>query len=128
MTQRRAAITVYAAGLIQGIGLVTFPAASAIFTSPVWFGLSTTAYGLMVVPQVVLAIAALLAGAACPALKELRGVALRPVTNAARLQVHSTARGMRRLGSFTDRIDCASTSTTAGRSKVWRQASRSPTA
>jgi len=63
VTQRRAAITVYAAGLIQGIGLVTFPAASAIFTSPVWFGLSTTAYGLMFVPQVVLAIAASLAGA-----------------------------------------------------------------
>jgi hypothetical protein len=36
---------VYAAGLIQGIALVTFPAASTIFTSPSQYGLSNTQYG-----------------------------------------------------------------------------------
>jgi hypothetical protein len=34
MAQRDEIVAVYAAGLIQGIALVTFPAASAIFTSP----------------------------------------------------------------------------------------------
>jgi hypothetical protein len=33
---------VYAAGLIQGITLVTFPAASTIFTDPSQYGLSNT--------------------------------------------------------------------------------------
>jgi hypothetical protein len=33
---------VYAAGLIQGITLVTFPALSTIFTSPSEYGLSNT--------------------------------------------------------------------------------------
>jgi hypothetical protein len=33
---------VYAAGLVQGIALVTFPAASTIFTSPSQYGLSNT--------------------------------------------------------------------------------------
>ena len=37
--------TVYAAGLVQGIALVTFPAASTIFTSPSQYGLSNTQYG-----------------------------------------------------------------------------------
>jgi MFS family permease len=55
--------TVYAAGLVQGIALVTFPAASTIFTSPSHYGLSTTQYGSMFLPQVVTAItASLLAG------------------------------------------------------------------
>src|ERR1700745_1876955 len=48
--------TVYAAGLIQGIALVTFPAASTIFTSPSQYGLSNTQYGTMFLPQVVTAI------------------------------------------------------------------------
>jgi MFS family permease len=47
---------VYAAGLIQGIALVTFPAASTIFTSPSQYGLSNTQYGTMFLPQVVTAI------------------------------------------------------------------------
>jgi MFS family permease len=47
---------VYAAGLIQGIALVTFPAASTIFTSPSQYGLSNTQYGSMFLPQVVTAI------------------------------------------------------------------------
>ena len=48
--------TVYAAGLIQGIALVTFPAASTIFTSPSQYGLSNTQYGAMFLPQVITAV------------------------------------------------------------------------
>ncbi len=63
MAQHREIVTVYAAGLVQGIGLVTFPAASAVFTSPHQYGLSSTAYGGMFVPQAVMAIAASWLGA-----------------------------------------------------------------
>ena len=48
--------TVYAAGLVQGIALFTFPAASTIFTSPSQYGLSNTQYGFLFLPQVVTAI------------------------------------------------------------------------
>ena len=53
---------VYAAGPIQGIALVTFPAASTIFTSPSQYGLSNTQYGTMFLPQVVTAITGSLLG------------------------------------------------------------------
>jgi MFS family permease len=53
---------VYAAGLIQGITLVTFPAASTIFTSPSEYGLSNTQYGTMFLPQVITAITGALLG------------------------------------------------------------------
>jgi MFS family permease len=53
---------VYAAGLIQGIALVTFPAASTIFTEPSEYGLSNTQYGTMFLPQVVTAITGSLLG------------------------------------------------------------------
>ena len=53
---------VYAAGLIQGIALVTFPAASTIFTEPSQYGLSNTQYGTMFLPQVVTAITGALLG------------------------------------------------------------------
>ncbi|MGH9051390.1 MAG: MFS transporter [Acidimicrobiia bacterium] len=56
--------TVYAAGMVQGIALVTFPAASTIFTSDADYGLSSTAYGAMFVPQAVTAISSSLLGAA----------------------------------------------------------------
>ena len=56
-------LTMYAAGLVQGITLVTFPAASTIFTSAASYGLSAGQYGTMFVPQVVAAISASLAGA-----------------------------------------------------------------
>lgn len=56
MATRTEANTVYAAGLIQGIALVTFPAASTIFTNPSQYGLSNTQYGTMFLPQVVIAI------------------------------------------------------------------------
>jgi MFS family permease len=55
-------MTIYAAGLVQGIVLVTFPAASTIFTSPASYHLSSTTYGAMFVPQVITAIIASLAG------------------------------------------------------------------
>jgi MFS family permease len=51
------------AGLVQGIVLVTFPAASTILTSPGHYGLSSGQYGAMFVPQVALAIAGSLLGA-----------------------------------------------------------------
>lgn len=62
MTQHRTVTIVYMAGLMQGIGLVTFPAASTILTSPEHYALSESAYGTMFVPQAVLAIAASLLG------------------------------------------------------------------
>src|SRR6266540_57971 len=49
---------VYCAGVVQGLVLVTFPAASAIFTSPDGFGFDSTRYGALFVPQVVLAVLA----------------------------------------------------------------------
>ena len=52
-----------AAGLVQGIVLVTFPAASTIFTSTSEYGLSSSQYGAMFLPQVALAITTSLLGA-----------------------------------------------------------------
>src|SRR5215467_10736781 len=49
---------VYGGAIVQGLALVTFPAASSIFTSPDGFGFDSTRYGTMFVPQVVLAISA----------------------------------------------------------------------
>jgi MFS family permease len=54
---------VYGAAVVQGIVLVTFPAASTIFTDPDEYDLSNTQYGLLFLPQVVTAIAASLLGA-----------------------------------------------------------------
>jgi MFS family permease len=51
------------AGLVQGIVLVSFPAASTIFTSPGDYGLSSAQYGAMFLPQVLTAIAGSLTGA-----------------------------------------------------------------
>jgi MFS family permease len=62
MATRGETNAVYAAGLIQGIALVTFPAASTIFTSPGQYGLSSTQYGTMFLPQVVTAVASSLLG------------------------------------------------------------------
>jgi fucose permease len=61
MMAKRAEIgLVYLAGLVQGVALVTFPAASSIFTSPQpqGYGFSSSQYGAMFLPQVVLAILA----------------------------------------------------------------------
>jgi MFS family permease len=47
---------VYFASMVQGLALVTFPAASAIFTRPDGFGFDSTRYGAMFLPQVVMAV------------------------------------------------------------------------
>lgn len=48
----------YGIGVVQGLALISFPAASAILVSPAGFALSSTQYGAMFIPQVVLAILA----------------------------------------------------------------------
>jgi MFS family permease len=58
MPRRAEVVLVYATGLVQGLALVTFPAASSIFTSPNGYGFSSSRYGMMFVPQVILAIVA----------------------------------------------------------------------
>ena len=60
MAKRSEVGLVYLSGLVQGLTLVTFPAASSIFTSPhpLGYGFSSTQYGTMFVPQVALAILA----------------------------------------------------------------------
>jgi Major Facilitator Superfamily len=63
MARRREIITVYAAGVIQGVALVTFPAASAVFTSSSAYALSSTEYGGMFVPQAITAVVASFLGA-----------------------------------------------------------------
>ncbi len=49
---------VYLTALVQGLALVTFPAASSVFTSPGGYGFSASRYGMMFIPQVILAILA----------------------------------------------------------------------
>jgi uncharacterized protein YaaW (UPF0174 family) len=60
---RAESLTVQAAGLVQGIALVTFPAASGIFTSRTGYDLTSSQYGLMFAPQVATAIVTSLLGA-----------------------------------------------------------------
>ena len=58
-TNRRAEVgLIYVTALVQGLALVTFPAASSIFTSADGYGFSSTRYGAMFLPQVLLAILA----------------------------------------------------------------------
>jgi MFS family permease len=54
---------VYGAGIVQGIALVTFPAASTVLTDPAEYDLSSTQYAGLFLPQVITAIAASLLGA-----------------------------------------------------------------
>ena len=63
MSTRTETNTVYAAGLVQGIVLVTFPAASTVFTDPSEYDLSSSRYGAMFLPQVVTAVVAALLAA-----------------------------------------------------------------
>lgn len=63
MATRNETSIVYAAGVVQGVVLVTFPAASTIFTDPAEYDLSSTQYGALFLPQVVAAITAALLGA-----------------------------------------------------------------
>ncbi len=61
MSSRAESRTVYAAGLVQGVVLVTFPAASTIFTEPSQYGLSSSQYGAMFLPQAIVAVTSALA-------------------------------------------------------------------
>ena len=63
MASRAETSAVYGAGIVQGIALVTFPAASTIFTDPSEYDLSNTQYAGLFLPQVITAIAASLLGA-----------------------------------------------------------------
>src|SRR6516164_7281504 len=63
MASKTERTVINAAGLVQGIVLVTFPAASTIFTEKSEYGLSSSQYGNMFLPQVALAITASLLGA-----------------------------------------------------------------
>lgn len=51
-------VTIYFAGLLQGLTLVAFPAASSIFTSPEYFDLSSERFGALFIPQAVCSILA----------------------------------------------------------------------
>jgi fucose permease len=62
MARRSEIGAVYSAALVQGVALVTFPAASSILTSPDYYGLTSTAYGGLFLPQAIAAISAALAG------------------------------------------------------------------
>ena len=53
MATRSETNIVYVPGLVQGIVLVTFPAASTIFTDPNEYDLSSSRYGAMFLPQVI---------------------------------------------------------------------------
>lgn len=63
MAQFKEITAIYTAAVIQGLALVTFPAASTVFTSAADYGLSSTEYGGMFVPQAVTAIGSSLLGA-----------------------------------------------------------------
>lgn len=57
MPARPQEIVVYAAGLPQGLALVTFPAAGAIFTSQQFYGFSSQRYGAIFPSQAIAAVA-----------------------------------------------------------------------
>jgi MFS family permease len=63
MAQRSEVAALYTAGIVQGLALVAFPAASTVFTSPQHYDLSSAAYGAIFVPQAITAISASLLGA-----------------------------------------------------------------
>jgi MFS family permease len=63
MAERAEVVAVYGAGVVQGVALVTFPAASAILTSPQYYNLTSTQYGAMFLPQALTAILSALLGA-----------------------------------------------------------------
>jgi FHS family glucose/mannose:H+ symporter-like MFS transporter len=59
--RRSEIVAVYAAGLFQGLSLVAVPAAATVLTSAAGYDLSASQYGLLFLPQVILAIAGSLA-------------------------------------------------------------------
>jgi fucose permease len=63
MASKTESAVINVAGMVQGVVLVTFPALSTIFTKASEYGLSSTQYGGLFLPQVVTAITASLLGA-----------------------------------------------------------------
>jgi hypothetical protein len=61
--RRKEIISVYTAAVIQGVALVTFPAASVVFTSAADYGLTNQEYGGIFVPQAIMAVVSSLFGA-----------------------------------------------------------------
>jgi Major Facilitator Superfamily len=59
---RREILSVYTAAVIQGVALVTFPAASVVFTNAADYGLTNQEYGGIFVPQAIMAIVSSLIG------------------------------------------------------------------
>lgn len=53
-------LSIYLTGLIQGLVLISLPAASSIFTDPHFFGFSQSEYGALFIPQVIMCILAAL--------------------------------------------------------------------
>jgi fucose permease len=76
MAQRGEIAAVYSAGVVQGVALVTFPAASVIFTAADGYGLSSTEYGAMFLPQALTAIGASLLGTRLGGFLGLKGIYL----------------------------------------------------
>jgi MFS family permease len=76
MSRRSEIAAVYAAGIVQGLALVTFPAASVVFTRADGYDLSSTEYGAMFLPQALTAIAASLLGASLNRLLGLKRIFL----------------------------------------------------
>jgi fucose permease len=60
---RKEIVSVYTAAVIQGVALVTFPAASVVFTSATEYGLTIQEYGGIFVPQAIMAVVASFLGA-----------------------------------------------------------------
>lgn len=66
---RREIIATYGSSLLQGIALITFPAAGPLLTDPAFHGLSDAQFGALFVPQILAAIvASTLAGRLAPRL------------------------------------------------------------
>jgi fucose permease len=63
MVRHREIVAVYTAAVIQGAALVTFPAASVVFTSAAEYGLTSQQYGELFVPQAIAAVASSLLSA-----------------------------------------------------------------
>ncbi len=55
-------LIIYTTGLVQGLVLVTVPAASSLLTDPGSFGFSESAYGALFIPQVIMAVIGALLG------------------------------------------------------------------
>jgi fucose permease len=65
---------IYLIGLVQGLALVTFPAASSVFIGSHGFGFGASRYGMMFIPQVALAILASSIGSALARRSSLKRV------------------------------------------------------